>query len=101
MIVTFKSSASGDVIMFGDVAQRMLEIMGKEAGEKGIVTVEDLPDAIARLHAAIAADKASPRAEKAGDDGEREFIGLAQRAVPLLELFELSLKKNRPVTWGI
>ena len=29
MIVTFQSPASGDVIMFGDVAQRMMKLMGK------------------------------------------------------------------------
>ena len=49
MIVTFQSPASGDVIMFGDVAQRMMKLMGKDVTDKGIVTVEQLPDAINRL----------------------------------------------------
>ena len=105
MIVTFKSPASGDVIMFGDVAKRMMEIMGKDASDKGIVTVEQLPDAIARLQAAIAADKAQ-RAGVADDDhatdgSKSTFVSLAQRAVPLLELLEWSLKKSKPVTWGV
>ena len=39
MIVTFQSPASGDVIMFGDVAQRMMKLMGKEVTDKGIVTL--------------------------------------------------------------
>ena len=46
MIVTFQSQAAGDVIMFGDVARRMMEIMGKDPSDKGILTVEQLPDAI-------------------------------------------------------
>jgi hypothetical protein len=110
MIITFKSPASGDVIMFGDVAHRLMEIMGKEAGDKGIVTVEQLPDAIARLRAAIAADKAQragtadedlPHSEAAGGESKRDYVTLAQRAAPLLELLEWSLKKKKPVTWGV
>ncbi|MCK9388188.1 MAG: DUF1840 domain-containing protein [Sulfuritalea sp.] len=114
MIVTFQSPASGDVIMFGDVAKRMMEIMGKDASDKGIVTVEQLPAAIARLKAAIEEDKQQraglqeedlPQTEKVGGDGtaqnSRPFVTLAQRAVPLLELLEWSLKKKKPVVWGV
>ncbi len=57
MIVTFQSAAAGDVIMFGDVAQRMMKLMGKDVTDKGIVTVEQLPEAIARIKAAIEEDK--------------------------------------------
>ena len=64
MIVTFKSAASGDVIMFGDIAKRMMELMGKNVTDQGIVTVEQLPDALAQLRAAVAADKAN----RAGND---------------------------------
>ncbi|MFY9326683.1 MAG: DUF1840 domain-containing protein [Georgfuchsia sp.] len=110
MIVTFKSPAAGDVIMFGNVAKRMMEIMGKEATAKGIVTVPQLPEAIARLREAIAADKAQranladedqPRSEAAEDGGKRDHVSLAQRAAPLLELLERSLKKSKPVVWGV
>ena len=110
MIVIFQSQAVGDVIMFGDVAYRMMEVMGKEAGPKGIVTVEQLPDAIARLRAALAADKAQhaelaakdmPELEKAPDGNERPRVSLTQRAIPLIELLELSLKKQVPVVWGV
>lgn len=112
MIVTFQSAAAGDVIMFGDVAQRLMDIMGKEAGDKGIVTVEQLPEAIARLKAAIAEDKAQRAAVTDEDEpqsepdpnsqtGQRPFVSLAQRAVPLLELLEWALKKKKPVVWGV
>jgi hypothetical protein len=110
MIVTFKSAAAGDVIMFGDVAQRMMEIMGKAASGQGIVTVEQLPDAIARLRAAIAEDRAQlskmaeedwPQTETAPGGGQRPFVSLAQRGTPLLELLEWALKKKKPVVWGV
>ena len=113
MIVTFQSPASGDVIMFGDVAQRMMKLMGKDVTDKGIVTVEQLPEAIARLKAAIEEDK-QQRAGKRDDDlpqtepdrsgsaqSSRPFVTLTQRAVPLLELLEWSLKKKKPVVWGV
>ena len=58
MLIIFKSKAAGDVMMFGDVAYAMMEIMGKSPAEKGIVTAEQLADAIARLKAAVAQDKA-------------------------------------------
>lgn len=107
MIVTFKSPAAGDVIMFGDAAHRLLKIMGKEPADKGIITVEQLPDAIARLRAAIAEDKTQQRAQRAAvntqdedDKREQPAVSLAQRAVPLLDLLEWSLKKHKPMTWG-
>lgn len=110
MIVTFQSKASGDVIMFGDVAHKMMEIMGKEASDQGIVTVEQLPAALASLKAAIAADREErkglaeedlPQLEQAANGGSRPYVSLSQRATPLVELLEWSLKKKVPVVWGV
>ena len=109
MLIVFKSKAAGDVMMFGDVAHTLMEIMGKAATEKGIVTVEQLPEAIARLKAAVTQDKAEKPVvdhderhfEKTPEGGKREFVSLARRAVPLIELLEYSLKEEVPVTWGV
>ncbi|MBI3524520.1 MAG: DUF1840 domain-containing protein [Betaproteobacteria bacterium] len=110
MIVIFQSQAAGDVIMFGDVAYRLMAIMGKEAAPKGIVGVEQLPQAIASLKAAIATDKAAhagfgendlPQLEETPDGGKRDYVSLTQRAVPLIELLERSLKNRAPVVWGV
>ena len=106
MIITFKSRAAGDVIMFGNVAQRMLEIIGKDKDDpKGIVTVEQLPGAIAALRAAMAGDKKS--GEPSGQDDDKEDaprgmegqVSLWQRAAPLVELMQYSLKESQPVIW--
>ena len=110
MIVIFQSPASGDVIMFGDVAQRMMKLMGKEATDKGIVTVEQLPDAIARLKSAIEEDKTMHRqqvleeergTEADGKGGSRPSVSLTQRALPLLSMLEESLAEKKPVVWGV
>ena len=109
MLIVFKSKAAGDVMMFGDVAYALMEVMGKSPAPQGIVTVEQLPDAIARLKAAVARDKAEHpavdhderRFEKTPEGGTREVVSLARRAVPLIELLEYSLKEGEPVVWGV
>lgn len=110
MLVTFKSDASADVIMFGDAAKKLIRILGKDAEDpKGIVTVEQLPGAIARLRAAIEEDRAR-QAERAADDeneqdndrkGMAAPVGLAQRAWPLLDMLEASQREGVPVVWGV
>ena len=113
MIVTFKSAASADVIYFGDVAKNMLELIGKDASDQGIVTVEQLPAAIARLKEAIVEDKARHRQHLLEDEpsveadagngpgATRPFVSLTQRAAPLLAMLEESLGEKKPVVWGV
>ena len=108
MLIIFKSPASGDVIMFEKNGKEMLTVLGKDAADpKGIVTVEQLPAAIAALTAAIDADKAR-KAEQPDDEAGADepktpggAVSFFQRAVPLLELLERSLKDKVPVTWGV
>lgn len=106
MLITFKSHASGDVIMLENNGKDLLSLLGKDPTEaKGIVTCEQLPDAIAAIRKAIGADKTRhPDPVDTGietdgtpDDGIRLF----QRALPLLELLERSSKDGVPVTWGV
>lgn len=107
MLIIFKSPASGDVIMFDKNGKEMLGVLGKDPQDpKGIITVEQLPAAIAALKAAIAEDKANQK--EAAEDPDNEApptmgtgVSFFQRAVPLLELLERSLKDKKPVTWGV
>ena len=54
MLYKFKSRSEAMVIMLGAHGDQMLKIMGKEPSTQGIVTVEQIPDAIAALQAAAA-----------------------------------------------
>jgi hypothetical protein len=106
-MIVFRSDAAADIMMFDDVAKRMMEIVGREFSTRGIITVEQLPDAIAKLRGAIAADRSAhageydrPELEEA-PGGKRAYVGVAARAVPLAEMFEYSLKAEKPVMWGI
>jgi hypothetical protein len=83
--------------MFEKNGKEMLSVLGKDpADAKGIVTVEQLPGAIAAVRAAIDADKArlAESAPATEDDGDAKPAGggvsFFQRAVPLLELLERS-----------
>ena len=57
MLYRFKSRNAGDVIMLEPNGKRVLEIIGKEPGPKGIVLVELMPQAIAALQAAVAQEE--------------------------------------------
>lgn len=113
MLITFKSRASSDVMMFGNIALELLEIMGKGREIKGIIIVDDLPDAIARLQKAADDSRATVRAHQAEVDAHiatlddeqaiadaKSVVHLCQRAVPLIDLLKFSLEKDVPVTWA-
>jgi hypothetical protein len=104
-MITFQSDASGDVMMFDDIAHRMMDIMGKDRTGRGVITVEQMPDCIARLKAVIAEDRARARGKPQGEEEEETGVAarvsLAQRALPLVELLERSLQREKPVLWGV
>ena len=123
MLIVFKGRASADVIMLEDNGKEMLRLLAKDPLEpKGVVTVAQLPAAIASLRAAIGSgqgrrampasagaepDSASmgqapvAHAVQASADDTGPPVQLFQRALPLLELLERSAQKQVPVTWGV
>jgi len=106
MLITFKSAASGDVMMFEKNAKEALGVFGKDPDAPlGIVTVEQMPAAMAALKVAIEADRAKPPEQANNDEEDNDKpdggVGFRQRAEPLVELLERSLKDKVPVTWGV
>lgn len=111
-LVVFRSKAAGEIFMFAETARRIFEIIGKQQAPRGVITAEQVPEALARLTAAVEEEKAQLRAAQAqaeeaarrgeddADKGERA-ITLAQRAYPLIEMLRAAQKKNVDVTWGI
>ena len=107
MLITFKSSAAPDVQMLENLAQYLLGIAGKSLGQRGVITHEELPVIIAKLEAAVSADKQN-NAEHSlhhgadGHDHENQMpVGLAQRAFPFLEMLRDSEKLQANILWGI
>lgn len=100
MLVTFSSRAGSDVMMFGEVAHKLMGIMGKMVADKGVITVEQLPDAIAKLRAAVASDVPAPAAEETEGEEALRPVSLTQRALPLIELMERAREAGKDVHWG-
>lgn len=105
MLITFKSRASGDVIMFGDVGHQMLRIIGKTPEKQGVITVEQMPEAIEKLRRAATQSKMEQpvrgETEKMADGDDRQYVSLANRVLPFIDLLERSYKANKPVMWGV
>jgi hypothetical protein len=106
MLYRFKSKASGDVIMVKAHGDQVLAALGKEASPKGIVTVEQLPGAIAALQAAIERDDAARRAtaDLAEDDGGTDparAVGLKRRAWPMLDMLQRARAEGVDIVWGV
>ncbi|SOY78815.1 conserved hypothetical protein [Cupriavidus taiwanensis] len=106
MLITFKSHAAQDLIMMKDLAVTLLGIIGKHLGERGVITVEELPHAIHKLEAAVAdarahpADTAVETQADAGED-EEEPLHLGQRAYPFLDMLRASQREGANVLWGV
>lgn len=110
-LVVFRSKAAGEIYMFEETARRIFDIIGKEPAPRGVIAAAQVPQALARLTAAVEAEKAQLKAaQKERDEAERRAepqppqerpITLAQRAYPLLEMLRAAQKKNVDVTWGV
>lgn len=100
MLVTFSCPAYADITMFGDVAVRLLKIMGHSGTVPGALLAEDIPAAIERLETAVEADKQAHAAEEPEEDEDGEpVVSLPHRALPLVELLKAAEKKECDVMW--
>lgn len=109
-LVVFRSKAAGEIFMFAETARRIFDIIGKTDAPRGVITAEQVPEALARLQAAVDDEKAelkaaadqSEDADRRGDEvAAARAITLGQRAFPLLEMLRAAQKKRVDVTWGV
>jgi cyclopropane-fatty-acyl-phospholipid synthase len=116
MIYNFETRAGGRITYTDVVGARLLHIIGKNPGPRGVITVAEIPAALAALEAAVARERdmaveqkreLEPHAaDDAGDgrDDEREReppVTLGQRAFPFVDLLKYALEVREDVTWGI
>ena len=122
MLFEFKSRATGSVVMTNDVGKRVLPLIGKAPEPKGIITVDQMPAAIAALEEACRRETALAQAAKdkarrgpeepaaaAGDtdtadqdDGaDPHLIGICQRVYPLIEMMKTAHAAGKDITWGV
>ncbi len=102
MLYKFKSKNAGDVIMLEANGRKILEIIGKDAGAKGIILAEQMPGAIAALEAAIALEASH---DGSGDKDAAavpgDGLGLRQRAMPFIDMLKRNQKAGDAVVWGV
>lgn len=67
MLITFKSRAYADVTMFGEVALKLIKMMGRGEIVPSAIGPEDIPEALKMLRAGIAADDAAAKDDETAD----------------------------------
>ena len=102
MLVVFTSEAHGDFIMFGDVATRLLKMMGHSGTVPGALSADEVPAALVRLRQALESQKGEP-AEKTSRDDENDKeppVTLGLRAFPLIEMLAAAAEAGCHVMWN-
>jgi hypothetical protein len=100
MLVRFDSDAGG-FSMFGDVAVKLLQMMGHSGTVPSAILARDIPKALARLKtAAESAPELPPAPEQDTNRSDSEpKVSLRQRAYPLIELLARAEKRGCDVMW--
>jgi hypothetical protein len=104
MLVKFHTQSFADITMFGDVAIKLLHMMGHSGTVPSALSADDVAPALKQLNEALAGHKAAnPDDESIGDDFQGDPIerpvGLAQRAFPLVELLTAAAAAGQNVMW--
>ena len=110
MIYKFKSKVTGDLIMLQPNGESILKIIGKDDAvqlKQGILLPEDMPQAIAALHAAVALEEKA-RAEvvqASHDKGQAPppapAVSLRQRSLPFIQMTQRCLDAKKEIVWGV
>ena len=107
MLYKFKSKAAGDLIMLEPNGRRVLEIIGKDAGPKGIILPEEMPAALQAIESAIRDEEAEHQAaiDEAKAKGQVpprfDAVSLRQRAVPFTDMLRRCSQAGKEIVWGV
>ncbi len=96
MLIKFNSSVTGEMLMHADTARGLLEIIGKACTARGVLPLEQLPEALQRLRHAVAT---ASGVRQEDNENKEPPIGLTQRAHPFIEMLERTLAEEGFVLW--
>ena len=107
MLYKFKSKAAGDLILLQENGDRILQIIGKDSGPKGIILPEQMLAAIEALEKAVAQAESAPAtdaptsadADKAVHSADR--VTLRQRAAPFIDMLKRCHEADKEIVWGV
>ena len=98
MLITFKTKSYANIVMFGDVATRLLEMMDYGVSVPGAIIAEDVPQALSNLKRGL--ESVMEVVEPAGDaEDDQPAVSLHTRAVPLIELLQSAIDDENHVRW--
>ena len=113
MLITFKSKAHQNVLMYQDHAKRILDLLNKDA-ERGVVTAEEAGRAVELLEQEIDESRKHQATDEVeqdvkahhgeNEDGEHEpieTVTFSTRAYPLLEMLRAARDQHADVLWGV
>lgn len=113
MLVTFKSKAAPDIIMYESHAKPFLDLLNKDI-KRGVITAAESDAVIALLEQQIAEHKAADAAidhEPAHHDDDEDdkaskaraaaHVTFSARFFPLLDMLREARKSNTDILWGV
>lgn len=113
MLITFKSKAAADFIMYEEHAKRMLDLLHKDS-KRGVITAAETDHAIKVLEGEVVENKThfadavqrdiTAHHNESGDDHDHdqaEAVQFSSRAFPLLEMLRAAREQNCDVLWGV
>lgn len=107
MLITFKSKAAAEIVMYEAHIKPILDLLGKDS-KRGIITADECANAIALIEKKIAENKSQP--EKPAITAESEQtdpqatpapVSMSARFYPLLEMLKAAEKKHCDIVWGV
>jgi len=100
MLVTFSCPAHPDIIIFGDLAVRLLKLMGRSGTVPSALLAEDVKTALQRLESAMKDKRQLPESEESALCwGEGPELILPHQALPVIKLIKAARKTKCHVIW--
>lgn len=113
MLVTFRSTATENITLFGSVATELLKLMGTTGRVPGALNPDEVPQALQKLEGEIERLKALTHADTPARPADNEDwasdedkdlhreppIAIETRAVPLLSLLKRAAAAKAEVIW--
>ena len=107
MPITFKSKATGDLLMLAAHAEQVLSLLDKSARQPGILQPQQMPHALQTLRSlpelpleeedALSEASTPVTPSVPMSDG----ISLRKRAWPLVRMIEEAQAANESIVWGV
>lgn len=102
MLVKFQTKSYPTIVMFGDIAKKLIKYMGHSGAIPSAIDSKDVPTALLNLQEALKKEidsKENLSKSTNTEDDNDEYVSLDTRAKPLIELLQTAIKEDEYVMW--